>query len=219
MFTHVVDDALNRVSYQGAEITVSYDLCASNPLDDMGIQSFAIRSHERNTIDYDPCGTLRDYQGLVSDKNESLDDIWFIFELLRRDHGDTWWEKDTDNMPEFEEWAQYVIQDIDAIDDYNDQLESYEVYEYVAYDEYGHPRYTVVVDMPLFKLSWGPSCSEYKDIALSLAKEYAAWANGSVYVIGVEREDEAPDYLGDVIGIDPYDDEALIEFAENNYIL
>lgn len=218
MFTHVVDDAINRFEYKGMEIAVTYDDCAANPLDIMEVQGFAIQSHERNTIDYDPCGTLRDYQGLVSDKDGSIDNIWLTFDLLRKNHGDAWWEKDIADIPFYEEWAQDVIDDIDVIDDYNDQLESYEVYEYVAYDEYGHPRYTVVVDMPLFKLTWGPSRSEYKDIALNMAKDYAAWANGSVYVIGVDNDGDT-EYLGDVIGIDPYDNEALIEYAENYLIL
>lgn len=219
MFTHTVDNAINRVTYKGVEIAVSYDDCASNPLDDMDIQGFAIRSHERNTTDYDPCGTMRDYQGLLDDKDNTLCVIGAVFDMLRERYGKAWWEHVDEDDEEYAKRAQYVIDDIAAIDDYDSQLESYEVYEYVAYDEYGHPRYTVVVDMPLFKLAWGPSCSEYKDIALSIAKDYAAWANGSVYVIGVEREDEEADYTYGVIGVDVYDDEALIEFAENYYVL
>lgn len=218
MFTHVVDDAINRVTYQGAEIAVSYDDCASNPLDDMQVQGFAIRPNDRNSMDYDPCGTLRDYQGLLEDKDNALGDIEITFHLLRERYGKTWWECVDENTTFYAEWAQYVADNIDAIDDYNDQLESYEVLEFVAYEEYGHPRYTVVVDMPLFKLTWGPSCSEYKDIALSIAKGYAAWANGSVYVIGVDRLDTEEEYIGGVIGIDPYDDEALIEFVENHFV-
>lgn len=219
MFTHVVDDAINRFEYKGMEIAVTYDDCAANPLDIMQVQGFAIQSHERNSIDYDPCGTLRDYQGLLEDKDNALGDIEVTFVLLRERYGKTWWEWVDENTTNYAEWAQDVIDDIDAIDDYNDQLESYEVYEYVAYDEYGHPRYTVVVDMPLFKLSWGPTWSGYKAVALGMAKDYAAWANGSVYVIGLDRgEDEEESLAGNVIGIDPYDNEALIEFVENHFV-
>ena len=217
MFTYVVDDAINRVTYQDTEIAVSYDDCASNPLDDMDIQGFAIRSHERNTIDYDPDRTLLDYQGLVNDKEEALDYIGWMMKYRRQEHGDNWWEVVDENTPHYARFAQSIIEAIEAIDDYDSQLESYEVYEYVAVDEYGHPRYTVVVDMPLFKLAWGPSCSEYKDIALSIAKEYAAWANGSVYIVGVEREDEEADYMGGFVGLDVFDNEALIEIAENYF--
>lgn len=219
MFTRIVDEAINRVTYQDTEIAVSYDPCSFNPLDDMEIQGLAIRSHERNTIDYDPDGTLKDYEDLLEDKDRILVDIELTFEILSERYGKAWWEKDTEDMPGYEEWAQDIIDDIDVIDDYNNQLESYEVYEYVAVDEYGHPRYTVVVDMPVFEASWGPSCSEYKDIVLSLAKDYAAWANGSVYVIGVDRLDTEEEYIGGVIGIDPYDDKDLIEYAENYFIL
>lgn len=219
MFTRTVDHALNRLDYKGTEIAVALDLDADNPLYDMDIQGFAIRSHERNTIDYDPDGTLRDYQGLVNDKEEALDYIGWIFNYQRQAHGDNWWEHVDENDPSYAARAQGIIDGIEAIDDYNDRLESYEVYEYVAYDEYGHPRYTVVVEAPVFAASWGPSCSEYKDIALSLAKDYAAWANGSVYIIGAARGDEEPEYISNVIGIDPYDNEALIEYAENYFIL
>ncbi|TRX43735.1 hypothetical protein [Corynebacterium guaraldiae] len=219
MFTHVVDDAINRFEYKGMEIAVTYDEHAENPLDIMEIKGFAIRSHERDTIDYDPDRTLRDYQGLLEDKDNAIGDIEVTFVLLRERYGKTWWEWVDENTTHYAGWAQDVIDDIEAIDDYNDQLESYEVYEFVAVDEYGHPRYTVVVDVPLFKRSWGPSCSEYKDIAMSLAKDYAAWVNGSVYVIGVERgEDEEDSLVGGVIGIDPYDEKALIEFVENNFV-
>lgn len=219
MFTHVVDDAINRFEHKGMEIAVTHDEYAENPLDIMEIKGFAIRSHERDTIDYDPDRTLLDYQGLVNDKDEALDYIGWIIKYQRQAHGDNWWEHVDENNPSYVARAQDIIDCIEAIDDYNDQLESYEVYEYVAVDEYGHPRYTVVVDMPLFKLSWGPSYSEYKDIAMSLAKDYAAWVNGSVYVIGVERgEDEEDSLVGGVIGIDPYDEKALIEFVENNFV-
>mgnify|MGYP007126750603 CR=1 FL=1 len=219
MFTRVVDEAINRVTHNGYEVAVAYDPCPFNPLEDMDIQGFAIRSHERNTIDHDPDGTMRDYQGLVSDKEEALDYIGWIFDYQRQAHGDNWWEHVDENNPSYAARAQDVIDGIEAIDDYDSQLESYEVYEYVAVDEYGHPRYTVVVDMPLFKLAWGPSCSEHKDIALSIAKDYAAWANGSVYLIGAARGDEEAEYIGNVIGIDPYDNEVLIEYAENYCIL
>lgn len=219
MFTRVVDEAINRVTHNGYEVAVAYDPCPFNPLEDMDIQGFAIRSHERNTIDYDPDGTLKDYEDLLEDKDRILVDIELTFEILSERYGKAWWEKDTEDMPGYEEWAQDIIDDIDVIDDYNNQLESYEVYEYVAYDEYGHPRYTVVVDMPLFKLSWGPTWSGYKAVALGMAKDYAAWANGSVYLIGAARGDEEAEYIGNVIGIDPYDNEVLIEYAENYCIL
>ena len=218
MFTRTVDHALNRLDYKGTEIAVALDLDADNPLYDMDIQGFAIRSREQNIMDHDPDGTLRDYQGLVNDKEEALDYIGWIIDYQRQAHGDNWWECVDENDPSYAARAQDIIEAIEAIDDYNEQLESYEVYEYVAVDEYGHPRYTVVVDMPLFEKTWGPSCSEYKDIALSLAKDYAAWANGSVYVIGVDNGDDT-EYLGSVIGIDPYGNEALIEYAENYFIL
>lgn len=203
MFHRVVDDAINRVTYQGAEIAVAYDNYASNPLKDMQVQGLGIRSHERNTCDYDPCGTLRDYQGLLEDKDNALGDIEATFVLLRERYGKAWWEWVDETTTHYAGWAQDVADDIDAIDDCNSHLESYEVYEYVAVDEYGHPRYTVIVDMPLFESAWGPAHSEYKDIALSLTKEYAAWANGSVYVIGVDRLDTEEEYIGGVIGFDP----------------
>ena len=218
MFTRIVDEAINRVTYQDTEIAVSYDPCSFNPLDDMEIQGLAIRSHERNTIDYDPDETLKYYEYLLEDKDNALVDIETTFEILSERYGKAWWEKDTEDMPGYEEWAQDIIDDIDRIDDSNSRRESYEVFEYTAYEEYGAPVYTVFVDMPVFEASWGPSCSEYKDIALSLAKDYAAWANGSVYVIGVDRLDTEEEYIGGVIGIDPYDNEALIEYAENYLI-
>lgn len=219
MFTHVVDDAINRFEYKGLEVAVTYDDDSYNPLDNMGVQGFAIRSHERNTIDYDPCEVLKDYEDWAESKDRELVDIEITFDMLRERYGKTWWECIDDNDDYYTKLAQDVIDNIGAIDNYNGHLERYELFEYTAYDEYGHPQYTVVVDMPWFKLSWGPSSSEYKDIALSLAKEYAAWANGSVYVIGLDRGDDKEESLVcNVIGIDPYDNEALIEFVENHFV-
>lgn len=217
MFTHVVDDAINRVEFDGCEVAAVYDDCATNPLELMDIKGLGIHSHERNTIDYDPCRTLKDYQGLLEEKDDALHDIEITFSLLRKEYGEAWWEKDTDDMPEYEEWAQDIIDDIDAIDDYDDQLESFEVLEYTAYEEYGHPVYTVVVDMPWFESVWGLAQSDYKDFALNLTEEYAAWANGSVYVIGFTDSDGETVYAGNVVSIDPYDDEALIKFAKDNF--
>lgn len=217
MFTRVVDDAINRVEFEGCEVAATYDDCATNPLELMGIKGLGIHSHERNTIDYDPCRTLKDYQGLLDDKGDALYDIETTFSLLRKEYGEAWWGKDTDDMPEYEEWAQDIVDDIDAIDDYDDQLESFEVLEYTAYEEYGHPVYTVVVDMSLFDTAWGPTQYGYKDVALILAKDYAAWANGSVYVIGFTDNNGETEYASNVVGIDPYDDEALIKFARENF--
>lgn len=217
MFTHVVDDAINRVEFDGCEVAATYDDCATNPLEFLDIQGLGIRSHERNTIDHDPCRTLKDYQGLLNDKGDALYDIELTVTLLAEKYGEAWWEHVSEDDDSYADYAQDIIDDIDAIDDYDSQLESYEVFEYEAWEEYGAPRYTVVVDMPWFKKTWGPTHSEYKEIVLGLAKEYAAWANGSVYLIGYTDSDGETHYCGDVLGVDVYDDEELKAFALENF--
>lgn len=213
MFTHVVDEAINRVEFEGGEVAAVYDDCATNPLEDFGIKGFAIARNERGYIPFDPEELFDIYDGALDDKGMALDDIEFYTNELRKNFGPQWWEEMTDAEDEIH----WILEAFDAVDEANDTLKGMVSYTFKADDYYGWPEFRVVIDTDEFKKSWGPTHVEWQDVYQCVADDYARWAEGEVYVIGFTNEDGVTEYLSNVICIDPYDDKELIEFAKDNF--
>lgn len=213
MFTHVVDDEISRVEFGGCEVAATYDTGARNPLEDFEIKGFAITRNERGYTEHDPSGLFRLYDAALDDKDMALGDIEFYTQQLKGDHGAQWWEKiDGD-----EDEVNWILEAFDAVDDTNEALKGMVSYTFEATDHYGWPEFRVVVDTDKFQESWGPTNAKWEDVYQCVADDYARWAEGDVYVIGFTDEDGETDYLGGVMGIDPYDTKALIEFAKGNF--
>lgn len=208
MFTHVVDDAINRVEFEGGEVAAVYDTDASNPLEDFGIKGMAVFRNERNYIGYDPEDLHRLYDDTEEYKAMTLWSIEKFTEALIREYGSKWWE----NMPEDEELIGDILESFDAVDEANDILKGMVSYTFNS-KHYGAPEFRVIVDTDTFQKAWGPTCLEWKEEYQFVADTYADYAEGEVYLIGYTDNDGETHYCGNVMGIDVYDDEELKDFA------
>lgn len=212
MFTHVVDDAINRVEFEGGEVAAVYDDCASNPLEDFEIKGFAIARNERGYTGFDPEELHDIYDGALDDKGMALDDIEFYTNELRKNFGPRWWEE----MTEAEDEALFILYAFDAVDEANDTLKGMVSYTFNS-KHYGSPEFRVIVDTEEFQKAWGPTDSKWEEVYQRVADTYADYAEGDVYVIGFTDSDGYTNYCYDVMGIDPYDDEELKAFALENF--
>lgn len=212
MFTRVVDDAINRVEFEGGEVAAVYDDCASNPLEDFEIKGFAIARNERGYTAFDPEELFDCYDGALDDKGMALEEIEFYTNRLKGDHGARWWE----NITGYEHEVNWILEAFDAVDEANDTLKGMVSYTFNS-KHYGSPEFRVIVDTDTFQKAWGPTHVEWQDVYQCVADDYARWAEGEVYVIGFTNEDGVTEYLSNVICIDPYDDKELVKFARENF--
>lgn len=212
MFTRVVDDAINRVEFEGGEVAAVYDDCASNPLEDFEIKGFAIARNERGYAAFDPEELFDCYDGALDDKGMALEDIEFYTNQLKSDHGAQWWE----NITGYEHEVNWILEAFDAVDEANDTLKGMVSYTFNS-KHYGAPEFRVIVDTEEFKKAWGPTCLEWEEVYQSVADTYADYAEGDVYVIGYTDNDGETYYCGNVMGVDVDDDEELKAFALENF--
>lgn len=212
MFTHVVDEAINRVEFEGGEVAAVYDDCASNPLEDFGIKGFAIARNERGYTAYDPEELFDCYDGALDDKGMALDDIEFYTNQLKGDHGARWWE----NITGYEHEVNWILEAFDAVDEANDTLKGMVSYTFNS-KHYGAPEFRVIVDTDTFQKVWGPTDSDWEDDYQFVADTYADYAEGEVYLIGYTDNDGETHYCGNVMGVDVDDDEELKAFALENF--
>lgn len=212
MFTHVVDDAINRVEFEGGEVAAVYDDCASNPLEDFEIKGMAVFRNERNYIGYDPEDLHRLYDDTEEYKAMTLWSIEKFTEALIREYGSKWWE----NMPEDEELIGDILEAFDAVDEANDTLKGMVSYTFNS-KHYGSPEFRVIVDTDTFQKAWGPTCLEWNEEYQYVADTYADYAEGEVYLIGYTDNDGETHYCGNVMGVDVDDDEELKAFALENF--
>lgn len=213
MFTHVVDDAINRVEFDGCEVAAVYDDCASNPLEDFGIKGFAITRNKRGYTAFDPEELFDCYDGALDDKGMALDCIKLSVQSLRDEYGTRWWEGMTGDEKE----VNWILEEFDAVDEANDSLKGMVSYTFNATKHYGWPEFRVIVDTDTFQKAWGPTNSKWEDVYQRVADTYADYAEGDVYVIGFTDSDGYTDYRYDVMGVDVDDDEELKAFALENF--
>ena len=212
MFTRVVDDAINRVEFEGGEVAAVYDDCASNPLEDFEIKGFAISRNERGYTAFDPEELFDCYDGALDDKGMALEDIEFYTNELRKTFGPQWWEEMTDAEDEIH----WILEAFDAVDEANDTLKGMVSYTFNS-KHYGSPEFRVIVDTDTFQKAWGPTDSKWEDDYQIVADTYADYAEGEVYLIGYTDNDGETHYCGNVMGVDVDDDEELKAFALENF--
>lgn len=213
MFTRVVDDAINRVEFEGGEVAATYDLDATNPLEDFGIKGTAVFRNERGYIEYDPEDLHRFYDGALDDKAMALEGIELSVQSLRDEYGARWWEGMTGDEKE----VNWILEAFDAVDEADGILKGMVSYTFKATKHYGWPEYRVIVDTEEFQKAWGPTCLEWEEVYQDVADTYADYAEGDVYVIGYTDNDGETHYLGGVMGVDVDDDEELKGFALENF--
>lgn len=133
---------------------------------------------------------------------------------IRRDDRDS---ITTDPIGVLEEYHGLVerIEDLDGdeseealeeLEECREALKDITFLEWTDYEEYGHPSYLIAYrEEDLIADGWNGD--KLDEIVKGMAREYSAWANGSVYVMGIEIPGEEPEYYGCHAGFDPFDEE------------
>ena len=202
MFTTVTDHALARWELSdGTTIAVGYDEYAGNPLEMYGTTSVGIVRDERNALAFDPTGVLEDYdhyQDMVGDGSYILSMYGMTLEAFN-DAVD-----DESIDPDYFE--------LSAIDDYVSALEELEDIVYLEWEdtkEYGRQIYRIAY-RPSVMIAQGWHEDRLDESVIGMAREYSAWVNGSVYLVGIETPDGDTEYTSLYAGSD-YDDEDAIK--------
>ena len=204
MFTTVVDDAVARYTLpDGTEIAFAYDDCASNPVTDCDYP-IGIERHERDAVMTDPAGVLAEYDSLDGE----LEELEYTIATMRQDYGDDAVDKaltgDLEDTP-FEWWEEQALERIDQV---RDELKEITYLEWQDTEEYGGPTYRIAYrERDLITQGW--RSVNMVELVLGMAREYSAWANGSVYVMGVEVPGEETEYVGCWPSFDPHDEEQV----------
>lgn len=211
MFTRTVDEAVVRYETdEGVKIAFAYDHDAPNPVEEYGY-SIGIQRLEWDYIATDPRGILEDWHrtGEVIAEADAM--AWAMGMSL--DEALAKLETDEDR-PAGEEELDPVDEEIlrdcrEAMDERKDLVR----FEWTDYEEYGHPTYEVVYSLKgLSDEGW--SLGHADEIVKGMAREYSAWANGSVYLMGIETPEGVESYTNCWPVIDPSDPDEVAEEIE-----
>ena len=202
MFTRTVDEAVMRYETdEGVQIAFAYDHDASNPVAEYGY-SIGIQRFGRDWMPTDPHGILERWNRT----GEAIEEAEGVARLkgLTLDEALAKLESDEDRPAGEEEELDPVDEEI-----FRDCLEAMEERKdmvrivWTDYAEWGHPDYEVVYSLKgLANEGWK---LDYADqIVKDMAREYSAWANGSVYVMGVETDEGDEEFYSCRPGFDPF---------------
>lgn len=186
MFTESVDNAVVRyVLDDGTEVAFGFDEAPVNPVEVFDFP-IGIQSTLPDTAASDPRGTLEDYDRIEA-SIESL-------EAEREWLGGSLDEDD-----------EYRLDEIDAeLWDLHEDLADIVYFEWTDYDSYGHPVYGVAYSREdMADQGYGPGVMQ--EVAEDMARQYAAWASGQCYKLGVQRPDGSEYYSPVQPGFDPFD--------------
>ena len=193
MFTHTVDSAVARYTLpDGTEIAFAHDDMADNPVTDYGY-SIGIERVERHAIATDPTGVLEEYDSLAT----RIEDLEAWVEWFR---GVSDGEEPEEALEELEECRE--------------EIKGITFLEWEDKEEYGWPSYRIAYRAEAL-IADGWNADKLDEIVKGMAREYSAWANGSVYLMGVEVPGEEVEYLSCHAGFDPYDDDEVKDMAED----
>ena len=203
MFTRTIDDALERHEFGHIEVAFAHDYDAEDPMSWNNYLFAGIERNHTNCFPSDQGGHLREYDLLVEDKQEALDDLNIL--------GSAWIDEGIDltrlgedgEDDEFE--AHRYIDSMDRYDDAVEELTKYREYNLLARDEYGWPEFRIVINVDLARENTGLELATEESIeefAQGIVDGYAAWAEGSVYVVGIENHntDDDDDTMSGVYG-------------------
>ena len=192
MFTTTNDYAVARYTLpDGTEIAFAHDDMATNPVTDCEYSIGIIRD-DRNAIATDPTGVLEEYDSLIP----RIEDLEAWIEWFR-----------TVNDGEEPEEA------LEELEDCRDELKAITFLEWTDKEEYGWPSYRIAYRAAdLIADGWNGD--KLDEIVKGMAREYSAWANGSVYLMGVEVPGEETEYLCCHAGFDPYNKDEVKDMAE-----
>lgn len=215
MFYTTVDNSIARYEFDnGIEVAFAYDSDAECPpsFDDPTTVPVGVRRKGADAIAHDPHGLFDSYDS--EDYRLNRDFLDFMVTRFSMAYGD-------DFLLNPEAWADDEWEELVDLTDWDVQLAPpahVKVFTYVARDEYGWPVFEVAVDLKRLADLRGISYDSLSPDVIesevdSYGREYAAWAEGSVYQMGIETSDGDTDYIGDLVGWDIHDVDTVREMC------
>lgn len=183
MFTTVTDYAVARyVMDDGTQIAFAYDDMATDPVKDYGYP-LGIERNERGYVATDDLGVLAEYDELTERLGDLEDEVAWYASVGR----------------EADEAC------LDELAEVREELKDITYLEWQDTNEYGRPEYRIAYRKSDFERQ-GWNLDMLDAIVKDMAREYSAWANGSVFMMGVETPDnDDTEYFGCLAGFDPSD--------------
>ena len=217
MFTRTIDDALDRHMFGHIEVAFAHDYDAEDPMSWNDHLFAGIQRNDDNSIPSDQDGHLTEYYRLLDHKEEALDNLNIL--------GSMWADKGVDlsrlgEENEVEEYEAYeYIDSMNCYDDTVEEMNEYREYNLQAWDEWGAPEFRIVINVDLARENTGLELAteeSIEELAQGIVDSYGAWAEGSVYVVGIENHEtgDDDDIMGGVYG-NIYSREFAAEVANN----
>lgn len=179
----------------GLTVTVDYDLYAYNPHEDFDYMFSGVVRNDRNGIESDDGGIMRDYDALLDEietEEVGIEDNVFFLKIHAED-GRHWWE----NADEEElECLAGSLEDL--IDLYDRRDNRYFNADLRASNEYGAPEFRVTIDLIAARKETGNPLDTPEQIerfAQGIVDSYAAWAEGSVFELTFNYPNGDTEYL------------------------
>lgn len=201
IYTHTVDNAVARYETDaGLKVAFALDDDAPNPVVEDGY-SIGIRRFGRGWMPTDPHGLLEDWER-AGEAIEEAEDVASLMGLTLEE-ALAKLEPDEDRSAGEEEL--YPVDEeifracLNAMEERKDMVRIV----WTDYAEWGEPCYEVVYSLEgLANEGWNLDRAD--EIVKGLAREYSAWANGSMYVMGVETVEGDEEFYGCPAGFDPH---------------
>ncbi|UBI10032.1 hypothetical protein LA324_05330 [Corynebacterium coyleae] len=200
----VTDNAVARYETKdGATIAFAFDECPSNPLEDVDGVVIGIARDERDVTTFDPTGVLEEYDELamrIEDNKANLD-------YARKYLGDELIDRALSGELDYyyhESFDYALVASLDELREDEEELKGIVYLEWQDLEEYGWPNYRIAY-RPEDMIKQGWNADRLDEIVKGMAREYSAWANGSIYIMGVEHPDGEEEYIPCWAGFDPCD--------------
>lgn len=206
MFYSTIDNAVARYEYpDGTEVAFAYDHDAHNPLEDFDDGFASIRRNEDCYTGHDPNEFMKYLDYWKHDHEAWVGEIETSVHFLVKEFGERWFEN-----PEAHESGLFheLVEHFETSDEPEKPAG---LHEYVlrATNEWGHPEFRVVIDAEEYERLTGREATpeNLASEAQSLVDLYGAWAEGSVYMVGITLPDGESDCFGGVYGDDYFTEE------------
>lgn len=217
MFTRTVDGALDRHMFGHIEVAFTHDYDAVDPMSWNDYLFAGIQRNHTNCFPSDQDGHLTEYDRLLDHKEEALDNLNIL--------GSMWADKGVDlarlgEEDKVEEYEAYeYIDSMMCYDDAVEEMNKYREYNLRARDEDGWPEFRIVINVDLARENTGLELAteeSIEELAQGIVDSYGAWAEGSVYVVGIENHEtgDDDDIMGGVYG-NTYSREFAAEVANS----
>ena len=219
MFYSKIDNAVSRYEFpDGTEVAFAHDHDADNPMEDFNDNFASIgRSGDRYT-DHDPNGFMKEMDDYEYALDQYVNEIHTSVYYLTKAYGERWFENPKAHESGlFEELVEFL-----ETEDEPEKPAHLHEYTLRATNEWGHPEFRVVIDAEAYEQFVGQEATpeNLESEAKAMVDLYGAWAEGSVYMVGITLPDGETEYIGGIYGDDYYTEEGAArvcyEFTGHN---